>query len=44
MNIRHIRYWDDWRDLKNEAVIEEEIDEEGVDFDHSCEGNEIEFD
>lgn len=44
MNSRNISYMNKWRELKNEAVIEEELDEDVVDFDDSNEGNDFEFD
>lgn len=44
MKNKLFRYFDDWKDYKNEAVLEEELDEQGVNFDEQYEGNEIELD
>jgi hypothetical protein len=44
MKNKPLRYWDEWCDLKNESILEEELDDEGVDFDQRYEGNEMELD
>ncbi|MEM0465654.1 MAG: hypothetical protein QXW97_03060 [Candidatus Pacearchaeota archaeon] len=44
MKNRLSRYFDEWCNLKNESVIEEEIDDEGANFDQLYEENEIELD
>jgi hypothetical protein len=40
---KSLRHWDDWNDFKNEAFLEEELDDEAVNFDQRYEDNEIEL-
>jgi hypothetical protein len=35
MNHKQLKYADEWYDFKNEAVIEEELDESGFDFEEN---------